>query len=68
MSSPQNATMTLATAQAQAQGRSEGSAFARWWARSWHPVVFVVAVLILWWVVTAMKLVPPFIIPSPGDT
>jgi len=68
MSSPQNATMTLATAQAQTTGRSEGSAFARWWARSWHPVVFVVAVLILWWVVTAMKLVPPFIIPSPGDT
>ena len=60
----QNATMTLALA----QERTEPNGFARWWSRNWHPVVFVIAVLGLWWVATALKWVQPFIIPSPGDT
>ena len=64
MTSTQNATMSLALAQAP----GEPNAFVRWWQRSWHPVVFVVAVLLVWWLVTAMKWVKPFIIPSPGDT
>ena len=64
MTSPQNATMSLALAQA----HGEPNAFVRWWQRSWHPVVFVIAVLVVWWLVTAMKWVKPFIIPSPGDT
>lgn len=50
------------------RSESEPSAFSRWWMKSWHPIVFVVVVLFLWWLVTAMKWVPPFIIPSPGDT
>ena len=60
----QNATMTLALA----QERREPSGFSRWWARNWHPVVFVIAVLALWWVSTTLKWVQPFIIPSPADT
>lgn len=67
MTQTQNATMTLAVAQ-ERRSQSEPSAFARWWARSWHPIVFVAAVLILWWVVTALELVQPYIIPSPADT
>lgn len=65
MSAPQqNATMTLALS----QERNEPSGFARWWSRNWHPVVFVIAVLALWWVSTTLKWVQPFIIPSPADT
>ncbi|HWU30847.1 MAG TPA: ABC transporter permease [Microbacterium sp.] len=64
MTSTQNATMSLALAQAP----GEPNAFVRWWQRSWHPVVFVIAVLFIWWLVTTLKWVKPFIIPSPGDT
>lgn len=64
MSSTTNATMALALP---AAGR-EPNAFLRWWSRNWHPVVFVAVVLVLWWVATALKWVPPFIIPSPADT
>ncbi|MGQ7312033.1 ABC transporter permease [Microbacterium arabinogalactanolyticum] len=64
MTSTQNATMSLALAQAP----GEPNAFVRWWRRSWHPVVFVIAVLFIWWLVTTLKWVKPFIIPSPGDT
>lgn len=56
--------MTLALA----DSRTEPNGFVRWWARNWHPVVFVAAVLVIWWVVTALGMVPPFIIPSPEDT
>lgn len=34
----------------------------------WPPLAFAVAVVVLWWAVTAVRLVPPFLIPSPGDT
>ncbi|WP_309065566.1 ABC transporter permease [Microbacterium sp.] len=64
MSAP-NATMTLAVAQNRG---AEQNALGRWWARNWHPVVFVIALVIVWWVVTALKWVQPYIIPSPGDT
>lgn len=64
MTSTQNATISMALA----QSPGEPNAFARWWARSWHPVVFVIAVVLVWWLVTEMKWVPPFIIPSPADT
>ncbi|MDR2998237.1 MAG: ABC transporter permease [Microbacterium sp.] len=60
----QNATMTLAVSQQPTQP----NAFVRWWQRNWHPVVFVIAVLIVWWAVTALGWVPPYIIPSPADT
>lgn len=62
--STQNATMTLALA----REPHEPNAFTRWWSRNWHPVVFVLAVIALWWFVTEMKWVAPFIIPSPADT
>lgn len=62
--STQNATMTLALA----HEPRESNAFVRWWGRNWHPIVFVLAVLALWWLVTEMEWVAPFIIPSPGDT
>lgn len=63
LSSPP-ATEVMALAE---QGR-QPNAFARWWARSWHPIVFVFTVLILWWVVTELGWVKPYIIPSPADT
>ncbi|MBP6683960.1 MAG: ABC transporter permease [Leucobacter sp.] len=51
-----------------AQAPEARSALARWWLRSWHPIVFVAAVLVIWWVVTELKWVAPYIIPSPKDT
>ncbi|MCW4456667.1 ABC transporter permease [Microbacterium sp. MPKO10] len=48
--------------------KSEPGAFARWWSRSWHPIVFVVALAVVWWVVTEAGWVKPYIIPSPVDT
>lgn len=64
MSSTQNATMALAVA----QRNREPSTLIRLWTRYWHPVVFVIVLVIVWWLVTAMKWVQPYIIPSPGDT
>ncbi|WP_166984406.1 ABC transporter permease [Paramicrobacterium fandaimingii] len=49
------------------QEKSQGK-LAIWWAKSWHPIVFVIALVIVWWVVTAAGWVKPYIIPSPGDT
>lgn len=40
----------------------------RWWLQSWHPIVFIVALLIAWWVVTSQGWVQPYIIPAPADT
>lgn len=51
-----------------AQQQGEPSSFLRWWLRSWHPIVFVVVVLVVWWVVTEFGWVQPYIIPSPVDT
>ncbi|MEJ1088766.1 MULTISPECIES: ABC transporter permease [Microbacterium] len=64
MSSTQNATMALAVA----QRNREPSPLIRLWTRYWHPVVFVLVLVVVWWLVTAMKWVQPYIIPSPGDT
>lgn len=65
MSAPQqNATMTLALSQQPKERRS----LAGWWTKNWHPIVFVIAVLALWWISTALKWVQPFIIPSPANT
>ena len=64
MSSTQNATMALAVAQT----RTEPNILVRWWGRYWHPVVFVVALVLVWWLATSLKWVQPYIIPSPGDT
>ena len=52
------------------RSRTGGSsnAFASWWARNWHPIAFVVALIAVWWGVTAAEWVQPYIIPSPGDT
>lgn len=47
--------------------KSQGK-FASWWAKSWHPIVFVIALVIVWWVVTTAGWVKPYIIPSPADT
>lgn len=68
MSSPENATMTLALAQRADRDRREPNAIVGWLSRNWHPLVFVVAVFALWWIATALKWVQPFIIPSPADT
>ena len=35
---------------------------------AWPPLAFGVAVFVLWWAVTALGLVPPFLIPSPAST
>lgn len=64
MSSTQNATMALAVA----QRNREPNTLIRWWTRYWHPVVFVIVLVFVWWLVTTMKWVQPYIIPSPGDT
>ncbi|MPT16067.1 MAG: ABC transporter permease [Microbacterium sp.] len=64
MSSAPSATMTLALA----ADRPEPPGIVRWWSRHWHPLVFVLAVLALWWVSTSLGWVPAFIIPSPADT
>lgn len=64
MSSSQNATMALAVH----QDRRDPAGLVRWWGRYWHPIVFVIALMLLWWVATALKWVQPYIIPSPGDT
>ncbi|PJJ63765.1 ABC transporter permease [Compostimonas suwonensis] len=34
----------------------------------WYTLVFVVLVLFVWWLVTALGLVPEYILPSPGAT
>ncbi|WP_036319938.1 ABC transporter permease [Microbacterium indicum] len=62
-----NATATETLALAESRDR-QPSAFARWIGRFWHPIVFVIALLILWWVVTEFGLVAPYLIPSPADT
>ena len=36
--------------------------------QNWRPVVFVVALVLLWWAVTAGGLVPGYLVPSPGAT
>ena len=33
----------------------------------WRPAAFLIAVFILWWLVTAMGWVKPYLIPSPGS-
>ena len=38
------------------------------WLKSWHTLVLVAALFVVWWFVTATKLVAPYIIPSPADT
>ncbi|MGI6877210.1 ABC transporter permease [Microbacterium sp. gxy059] len=63
---PLGATATLATAAADRERRTP--AFVRWWQRSWHPIVFLVVVLVAWWVATEFAGVPPYLIPSPSDT
>lgn len=37
-------------------------------ARSWRPVVLLLACGIAWWAVTASGLVAPYLVPSPGAT
>jgi len=46
----------------------EPNGFVRWWGKNWHPIAFVIVLVAVWWLVTAMQWVQPFIIPSPGDT
>ncbi len=41
---------------------------ARWWAAAWRPLTLVVAVLVVWWVVTAQGWLAPYVLPSPADT
>lgn len=40
----------------------------RWAADFWQPAAFVLALVLLWWFVTARDLVAEFILPSPQDT
>ena len=50
-------------------GRSSvAGGFLRWWLQSWHPIVFLAVVIVLWWLVTAQGWVQPYIIPAPSDT
>src|SRR4051812_19525725 len=36
--------------------------------RSWRPAAALVALLVVWWVVTAARLIAPYLVPSPGST
>ena len=38
------------------------------WGRHWPPLVFAVAVLLLWWASTTAGLLPRYLVPSPADT
>ncbi|WP_246074437.1 ABC transporter permease [Nonomuraea terrae] len=37
-------------------------------ARSWRPLALLVACFAVWWVVSAARLVEPYLVPSPGST
>ncbi|MBF8188067.1 ABC transporter permease [Nonomuraea sp. K274] len=37
-------------------------------AQSWRPVALLVACFAAWWVVSAARLVEPYLVPSPGST
>ncbi|HLS92363.1 MAG TPA: ABC transporter permease [Microbacterium sp.] len=60
------ATETIATAAARRANRTP--AFLRWWANSWHPIVFLAIVVAAWWISTESGAVAPYILPSPSDT
>ncbi|MGO1235446.1 MAG: ABC transporter permease [Microbacterium gubbeenense] len=62
----QNATETLAAADARREKKSP--ALLRWWLNSWHPIVFLIAVIAAWWIATESGSVAPYILPSPSDT
>lgn len=51
-----------------AEGNGEPPLLVRWWLKSWHPIVFVVAVVVIWFTVTKLGWVQPYIIPSPAET
>lgn len=59
---------TRTQALALAQVRDEPPTIVRWWLNSWHPIVFGLAVVAIWWLVTELGWVQPYIIPSPIDT
>ncbi|WP_255768326.1 hypothetical protein [Pseudarthrobacter sulfonivorans] len=50
------------------KAHSKNHYLTKWAAGFWRPVVFVVALVLLWWLVTAQQWVVPFILPSPQDT
>ena len=64
LQTPETSTRALALAEV----RTEPPAIVRWWANSWHPIVFGIAVVAIWWLVTELGWVKPYIIPSPVDT
>lgn len=66
-SAPPNSTETLATAAAERASRPT-PAIARWWLKSWHPIVFLIIVVAAWWIATETGAVAPYILPSPADT
>jgi len=41
---------------------------ARTWASSWRPLLFVVIAIALWWLVTELGWVKPYILPHPLET
>lgn len=59
----QSATMTLGLPAA-----PEPSALVRWLSKNWHPLVFVIAVVVVWTLATGLNWVAPYLIPSPADT
>lgn len=36
--------------------------------RAWRPALLLAAIVVLWWVVTAVGFVPPYLVPSPSAT
>ncbi len=36
--------------------------------KSWRPVALLLACFVAWWVIAAMELVEPYLVPSPGKT
>lgn len=61
-----NATETLATASARRD--KQPPTLVRWWLNSWHPIVFLIVLVIAWWIATESGAVAPYILPSPADT
>ena len=61
-----NATETLATASARRD--TQPPTLVRWWLNSWHPIVFLLVLVIAWWIATESGAVAPYILPSPADT
>jgi NitT/TauT family transport system permease protein len=54
------------TASAARRAGGAGAGLRRFARNTWRPAAVLVAILVVWWVVTAADLVKPYLVPSPG--